>query len=95
MTARVPQPALGAWPPRLVLVALVTLACACTGPQRLTAKVTPCSAKQVEIVPSEFSRNGSTTAWCAQCKEKLYQCVTNAERTRVECHLAKADDVCK
>jgi hypothetical protein len=95
MTARISQPAQGAWPSRTLLVILAVLACACSGPQRLTAKVTPCTTKEVEIVPSEFSRNGSTTAWCAECKEKLYVCVTNAERTRVQCRLAKGDDVCK
>jgi hypothetical protein len=82
-------------PWRTLLVTCALVAAGCTGPQRLTAKATPCSTKEVEILPSEFSRTGSTTAWCAECKGKVYQCVSNAERTRVECHLARADDVCK
>jgi hypothetical protein len=78
-----------------VIVAAAALASGCTSPERLTSKVTPCSTKEVQIVPSEFSRNGSTTAWCAECKGRLYQCVSTADRTRAQCHLARADDVCK
>jgi len=35
-----------------------------------------------------------TTAWCAECKDKLYLCATDAERTKVECRLSTADDAC-
>jgi starvation-inducible outer membrane lipoprotein len=81
---------------RVLLILAVSLAVAgCSSPARLTAKVTPCSTKEVQIQSSEFSRTGSTTAWCAECKGKLYQCATNPDRTRVECHVARVDDICK
>jgi len=78
-----------------VILMVALSAAGCTGPQRLTSKVTPCSTKEVQIVPSEFSRNGTTTAWCAECKGQLYQCVATADRSRAQCHLARADDICK
>jgi hypothetical protein len=73
---------------------LLTMA-ACTSPERLSSKATPCPTKEIRIQASEFSRQGSTTAWCAECQGKLYQCVTNSERTRVQCHVAGEYDVCK
>lgn len=88
-----PRSTVARWCVLLALAAL--LAAGCTGPERLTAKVTPCTTKEVQIQSSEFSRTGSTTAWCAECKGKLYQCATNPERTHVECHVARADDICK
>ena len=80
--------------PHLFLVAAATLAAACSSPERLTSKATPCSTGQVKIVSSEFSRKGVTTAWCAECKDKLYLCATDTERTKVECRLSTADDAC-
>lgn len=80
---------------RVPIVLLALLAAACTGPERLTAKATPCSTKEVTIQSSEFSRNGSTTAWCAECKGKVYQCASNVERTRAQCHVAGENDICK
>ena len=77
------------------LLAIVALTAACTSQERLTAKATSCSTKEVTIQQSAFSRNGSTTAWCAECKGKLYQCATNTERTRVECHVARENDICR
>ena len=77
------------------IVIAVLFAVGCTSPERLTSKATPCETKEVAIQPSEFSRNGSTTAWCAECKGKLYQCATDVERTRVQCHIAREDDICK
>ena len=78
-----------------VLVLLVAMTGGCTGPERLTASVTPCTSKEVTVEPSEFSRNGSTTSWCATCKNKLYQCTASADRTKVACHVAGPDDICK
>ena len=77
-----------------MLIAAVLVA-ACTSQQRLTSDATPCSTKEVQIVPSEFSRSGSTTAWCAECKGKLYQCASTADRTRTQCKLARAEGVCQ
>jgi hypothetical protein len=45
----------------------------------------------VDIVKSRYSRQGSTTSWCAKCKSKLYYCVSNPEHSRVECKEAAAD----
>jgi len=78
-----------------LLLTIVLLTAGCSSPERLTAKATPCTAKEVSIQQSAFSRNGSTTAWCAECKGKLYQCATTAQRTRVECHLAGEYDICQ
>ena len=78
----------------LFLLAAASVAAACTSPERLTSKATPCATGQVKVVSSEFSRKGVTTAWCAECKGKLYLCATDAERTNVECRLSTADDAC-
>ena len=67
----------------------------CASQDRLTSKATPCSTKEVKVLNSEFSRRGSTTAWCAECKGKVYQCATNAERTKTQCRLSTAADVCR
>jgi hypothetical protein len=78
-----------------VLLSALCLSVGCTGQERLTARATPCRTKEVKIHNSDFSRKGSLTAWCAECKGKLYQCASNAERTRVECHESTEYDVCK
>jgi len=78
-----------------LLLAIVLLGAGCSSPERLTSKATPCSTGEVRIQQSAFSRNGSTTAWCAECKGKLYQCAATAERTRVECHVAREYDICQ
>ena len=80
---------------RALLLASALLACACTSQERLTSKQTPCGTREVKIVSSDFSRRGVTTAWCAECKGKLYVCATNADRTKVECHPSTAEDVCR
>jgi hypothetical protein len=79
----------------LLLIGASVLSVACSSPERLTSKATPCSTGQVNIVSSDFSRRGVTTAWCAECKGKLYLCATNAERTKVECRPSTADDACR
>jgi hypothetical protein len=78
--------------PILVCASLLTIAC--SSPERLTSRATPCPTKDVKIVDSEFSRRGVTTAWCAECKDKLYLCATDAERTKVECRLSTPEDAC-
>ena len=77
-----------------VLLLGAVLSAACSSPERLTSKATPCSTGQVRIVGSDFSRRGVTTAWCAECKGKLYLCATDAERTKVECRPSTLDDAC-
>jgi hypothetical protein len=80
-----------AWLP----IALGLLTVACTSQERMTSKATPCGTREVKIVNSDFSRRGVTTAWCAECKGKLYVCATNADRTTVQCHPSAAEDVCR
>ena len=82
-------------PIRALLLASALLACACTSQERLTSKQTPCGTREVKIVSSDFSRRGVTTAWCAECKGKVYQCASNVERTRAQCHVAGENDICK
>lgn len=76
------------------LVCASLLGVACSSPERLTSKVTPCSTGDVKIVNSDFSRRGVTTAWCAECKDKLYLCATGADRSKAECRLSTPEDAC-
>jgi hypothetical protein len=78
----------------LFAVVALTLLGACATPERLTAQATGCAGRDLDIVPSDFTRQGVQTAWCARCKDKLYQCVTNAARDRVQCFEAKEDGPC-
>jgi hypothetical protein len=77
------------------LLSASALSTACGSQERLTSKATPCATKEVKIVGSEFARQGVTTAWCAECKGKLYQCATNVDRTKVECRPSPAEAVCR
>ena len=43
----------------------------------------------------DFARRGVTTAWCAECRGEVYQCASNAERTRVECRPSTPEDMCQ
>lgn len=79
----------------LLHIALGLSAAACTSQERMTTKATPCGTREVKIINSDFSRRGVTTAWCAECKGKLYLCATNADRTKVECRPSAAADVCR
>jgi hypothetical protein len=70
------------------LLVVATAACclaACKTPTALTADATGCTNSEVEIVDSQYKREGSTTAWCARCKGKTYVCATNTTRNRVDC----------
>lgn len=79
---------------RLLILCTVLIA-ACSSQERLTSRATSCTTKEIKILGSEFSRRGSTTAWCAECKGKIYQCATDIEHTKVECRPSTADDVCR
>jgi hypothetical protein len=72
-------------------VAAVCILSGCKTQSTMTAGVTGCSTIGVDIVKSRYSREGSTTRWCAKCKNKLYFCVSNPEHSRVECKEAVAD----
>jgi hypothetical protein len=78
---------------RRILLLLLALVCALSGcktQSAMTAGATGCRTISVDIVKSRYSREGSTTVWCAKCKNKLYHCVSNPDRSRVECKEAAA-----
>jgi len=75
----------------LVLVAVVCALPGCKTQSAMTAGAIGCGTISVDIVNSRYAREGSTTVWCAKCKNKLYHCVSNPERSRVECKEAGPD----
>ena len=75
----------------LVLVAVVLALPGCKTQSALTAGATGCGTISVDIVKSRYAREGSTTVWCAKCKNKLYHCVSNPDHSRVECKEAGSD----
>lgn len=77
-----------------LLVPVLLLAAGCASQTSLTASATGCRTTQVDIVDSEFKRAGSTTAWCAKCQGKRYQCNTNANRNKVQCFEARPGTAC-
>jgi hypothetical protein len=80
--------------PRLLLLVPAVLLAACASQDRLTARATGCSSRDITIVASDFKRQGVETAWCARCETKLYQCATNADRTDVQCFEAREGGPC-
>jgi hypothetical protein len=78
----------------LILVAVVCALSGCKTQSEMTAGATDCRAISVDIVKTRYSREGSTTVWCAKCKNKLYHCVSNPDHSRVECKEA-APDICE
>ena len=78
----------------LLSIATVVLAGCGTSREALTAKAVGCATRHVNLVPSQYDRKGMETSWCATCKGKLYQCVTNADRTRSSCKESKEGDGC-
>jgi hypothetical protein len=78
----------------LLLVALAGAVAGCKTQTMLTAGATGCGVTDLDVIESRYSREGSTSAWCAKCKEKIYHCVSNAERSRVECRPANPLDPC-
>jgi len=73
---------------------MLLLVSGCATQSALTAKATDCSRGQVDIKDSAFRQRGNTTTWCAVCKGKAYLCLTNADRSRVECRPVREEDVC-
>jgi hypothetical protein len=68
-----------------VLTAITLVLSGCKTQGALTADSTHCRTMDVDVIKSRYSREGSTTVWCAKCKDKLYLCVSNPPRSRVEC----------
>jgi hypothetical protein len=66
----------------------------CAVPSARTADAVGCRRTDVDIVESVYKRQGSTTVWCARCKDRIYRCVSNADKTRLQCAVATADDGC-
>jgi hypothetical protein len=48
---------------------------------------------ELKVIDSRYSREGTTTAWCAK-QEKIYHCVSNPDRNRVQCIEAGTWDPC-
>lgn len=69
----------------LLVSVLLPVLVGCKTSSALTADAIDCGVTDVDIIDSEFKRQGVTTAWCARCKDKVYQCATTPERDRVEC----------
>ena len=67
----------------------------CSTPEALTAKATECRVINVKIIPSRYEREGSRTSWCARCLEKMFACVTNAEKSEVQCRRVEPGPPCQ
>ncbi len=78
----------------LLLIALAGAGAGCKTQTGLTAGATGCGVTDVDVIESRYTREGTTTAWCAKCREKIYHCVSNPERSRVQCNQASATDPC-
>ena len=75
------------------IVAALLVGCG-TSREALTGKAVGCSTRSVDLLPSEYDRKGMETSWCAKCKDKRYQCATNAQRTRTICKESVEGDDC-
>jgi len=67
----------------------------CSTPEALTAKATECRVTNVKIIPSRYEREGSRTSWCARCLEKTFACVTNADKSEVQCRRVEPGPPCQ
>jgi hypothetical protein len=79
----------------LILLAAACALCGCKTQSTMTAAATGCRTISVDIVKSRYSREGSTTVWCAKCSNKLYHCVSNPDHSRVECKEVANPDICE
>ena len=79
------------------LAAILFLAClaGCATQTGRTAAAVDCSRMDVDILDSVYKRQGSTTTWCAKCKDKVYRCVSNAQKTQLQCREAVPEDGCR
>jgi len=67
----------------------------CSTPEALTAKATECRVINVKIIPSRYEREGARTSWCARCLDKTFACVTNADRSEVQCRRVEPGPPCQ
>ena len=78
----------------IIAVALAGALAGCKTQTALTAGATGCGVTDLDVIDSRYSREGINSAWCAQCNGKIYHCVSNPQRSRVECRLATPTDPC-
>jgi hypothetical protein len=78
----------------LLAIALAGAVTGCKTQTGLTAEATGCGVTELKVIDSRYSREGTTTAWCAKCREKIYHCVSNPDRNRVQCMEAGTWDPC-
>lgn len=79
----------------IVFVFFLTCAAAgCRTQSFLTAEAIGCGNTEVDVIESRYTREGTSTAWCAKCKGKIYHCVSNPDHSRVQCREATAWDPC-
>lgn len=79
----------------LIALACLAVLAGCSTPTTRTADAVNCRRTDLDIVDSVYKRQGSTTVWCARCKERTYRCVSNVEKTRLECRDAVPEDGCR
>ncbi len=77
-----------------LVIALAGAVVGCRTQIGLTAGATGCGVTELDVIESRYSREGTTTAWCAKCRETIYHCVSNPQRSRVQCRKANSSDPC-
>ena len=61
----------------ICLFAVNLLLSGCSSKEMMTQSALGCSIRDLEIIPSEFERQGSRTNWCANVRENFlvyYEC---------------------
>jgi hypothetical protein len=83
--------------PRIVLAFFLAVLpiSGCKTQGALSAEAIGCGVTEVDVIDSRYSREGTTTAWCAKCRGKTYHCVSNPDRSRVECKEVDAWSLCE
>ena len=56
----------------ICLFSVILLLSGCSSKEMMTRSALGCSIRDLEIIPSEFERQGSRTNWCAKCEGKLF-----------------------
>ena len=69
----------------ICLFSAILLLSGCSSKEMMTQSALGCSIRDLEIIPSEFERQGSRTNWCAKCEGKTFWCTTNAARSKLTC----------
>jgi len=77
-----------------LLLLLFAALSACATQTNRSADAIGCSRMGIDILNSPYKKQGSATTWCARCKDKIYRCVGNADKTRLECREAGPEDGC-